>query len=239
GSAECPAAGAQVASSLDVSTVRVLSGDDVVAGVERSRGRALIVPGGDVLCGADVAFLLLESPIDDVAPLVVQPTGAAAGDHARTVGFAGGHKVVRDHVPVVGVSSRELALGEAPCDGVPGGPAISETSGQVVGVLSRGAPACDAAGGYDVFTRADAFAPMLGAALAQATQSHASHQAKEKKGPVDVGASCTRGADCAAGACVAYAAAQYCTRACDANDRCPARYRCMNSQEGAFSCVAQ
>ncbi|MGH7298608.1 MAG: hypothetical protein ACRELB_26950, partial [Polyangiaceae bacterium] len=105
--------------------------------------------------------------------------------------------------------------------------------------VSRGAPSCEATGGYDVGTRADAFAPMLASALAQATQSHASHQAREKKGPVDVGATCSQGADCAAGACVTYAAAQYCTRPCDARDRCPTSYQCLAGQQGIRSCVVE
>jgi hypothetical protein len=239
GDTTCPAAGPQVSGGMDLETIRVLVGDDVSSAVERARGRAMLVPDGDVLCGADVALLLLDATIDEVAPLVVQATGAAAGDRVRTVGFASGRKIVRDHVAVTAVSSRELSLAEAPCDGVAGGPAVDESSGQVVGVLSRSAPGCTADGAYDVDTRTDAFSSMVNSALAQATQSHAAHQSREKKGPVDVGASCARGADCAAGTCVAYVDAQYCSRPCDAHDKCPSDYRCMASRQGPMSCVAE
>jgi len=239
GDLECPARGPQVTGGIDLTNVRVLVGDDAASAVERARGRAVLLPDGDVLCGADVALLMLDATIDDVAPLVVQPTGAAVGDHVRSVAYAGGHKQVRDHVVVQAVSSRELELVEAPCVATPGAPAIDETSGQVVGVVSRSGPSCQAADGYDVDTRADAFQTLVDEALAEGQTSHAAHQAKEKKGPIDLGASCTHGADCAAGACVSYASAQYCTRSCDPTDRCPSKYRCMGTQEGPTVCVQE
>lgn len=239
GDGQCPAQGSQVQGGVDLTTVRILTGDDESSGVERARGRAVLVPQGDVLCGADIALLLLDSTIDDIAPLVVQPTGAAVGDHVRSVTFDGEHKMVRDHVPVAAVASRELALAEAPCDGVAGGPAIDETSGQVVGVLSRSGSACEATDGYDVDTRADAFSDIVAAALAEGTEVHQGGQAKEKKGPVDVGANCTAGSECAAGVCVTYAGSEYCTRSCSATDHCPTDYHCMDSQQGYSSCVIE
>jgi hypothetical protein len=239
GDARCPASGPQVASARDLTTIRVLVGDDSASAVERARGRAALVPDGDELCGSDLALLLLDSTIDDIAPFVVRPTGAALGDHVRSVGYANGQKLVRDHVPVAATSSRELSLAEAPCDGTPGGPAIDEASGQLVGVLSRTGPTCDATDGYDVDTRADAFLPLIARALAEGDVSHASHQAKQKKGPVDVGASCVHGSDCAAGVCADYAGAQYCTRPCTAVDRCPSKYRCMATAQGPSACIQE
>ena len=231
------ASGPEVLNSRDLTTIRVLVGDDSASAVERARGRAVLVPGGDALCGADIALLLLDRTIDDIAPLAVRPTGAAVGDHVRSVAFGGGRKLVRDHVPIAATSSRELELTEAPCDGAPGGPAIEEASGQVVGVLSRGGPTCRAADGYDVDTRADAFSSLVDDALAEGTVSHASHQARQKKGAVDLGASCTQGSDCAAGVCVDYAGSRYCTRPCSPHDRCPAKTRCMATRQSSTVCV--
>jgi hypothetical protein len=239
GDPSCPARGAQVSGGVDLTNVRVLVGVDAATAQERARGRAVLVPDGDVLCGADLALLLLDGTIDDVAPLVVQPTGAAVGDHVRSVAFESGQQLVRDHVSVVAVSAVEIELAEAPCDATPGGPAIDETSGQVVGVISRSGPSCGAADGYDVDSRTDAFLMLVQEALAEGQASHASHQAKEKKGAVDLGASCTRGADCAAGACVSYAGAEYCTRTCDPTDKCPSKYKCMGAQSGSTVCVQE
>jgi hypothetical protein len=237
GDARCPATGAQLAGARDLTTIRVLVGDEAGASVERARVRSALVPEGDVLCGADVALLALDATIDDVAPLVVSATGAAVGDHVRSVSFAGGRKRVRDHVAVAAASSRELSLAESPCDGPAGGPSIDEVSGQVVGIRSRSGPACTAADGYDVDTRADAFLPLVERALAAGAVAHGAHLAREKKGPVDLGAACDHGADCAAGICVDYAGARYCTRACGPVDRCPAKTRCMASVEGPTVCV--
>jgi len=239
GDASCPAPGPQGEDTRDLSTIRVLVGDDAASAVERARGRAVLLPPGDVLCGADIALLLLDGTIDDIAPLSVSPTGAAVGDHVRSVSYAGGHKLVRDHVPIAATSPRELELTEAPCDGTPGGPAIDEVSGEVVGVLSRSGPACAASDGYDVDTRTDAFSRLVNDALAEGTMSHAAHQAKQKKGAVDLGASCARGSDCAAGVCVIYGGSQYCTRSCSVHDACPTKNRCMDTQQSCTACVEQ
>jgi hypothetical protein len=239
GSLECPASGPQIVDGVDLTNVHVYVGDDIATAEERAQGRAVLVPDGDVLCGADIALLLLDATIDDVAPLVVQPTGAPVGAHVRSVGCEGGEKLVRDHVAVVATSSLELELAEAPCDTAPGAPAIDETSGQVVGIVSRSGPSCGAADGYDVDTRIDAFMTLVEEALAEGQASHATDQAKEKKGPVDMGASCTRGADCAAGVCVTYANAEYCTRSCDPTDHCPTDYKCMGAQSGSTICVQE
>jgi hypothetical protein len=239
GDAQCPATGAQITNTRDLSTLRVLVGNDAASAVERARGRAVLEPPGDVLCGADFAVLLLDATLDDIAPLVVHATGAPAGDHVRSVSYSGGQKLVRDHVPVVATSSLELELDEAPCDAVPGGPAIDESSGEIVGVLSRSGPACDDRAGYDVDTRADVYMALVEQALAEGSPSYAAHQAKEKKGAVDLGASCARGADCAAGVCVDDDGAQYCTRVCSALDRCPSASRCRVSGAGATVCVKE
>jgi hypothetical protein len=233
----CPASGELEERDLD--TIHVLVGDDVASAVDRAQGRGVVLPPGGTLCGDDLALLLLDAPIDDIAPLVVSPTGAAQGDHVRTVAFGAGTKLVRDHVPVTDASSRELALAQAPCVGLAGGPVVDETTGELVGVISRGGPTCSASDGWEIATRTDAFFPLIEQALALGTMSHASHMAKEKKGPVDQGASCAVGSQCAAGVCVGYGGAQYCTRVCDPTDRCPSTTRCMTSAQSTTVCVAE
>lgn len=239
GDLACPARGAQVAGPRDLDTLRILVGDDVSSAVERARGREVLLPPGDALCREDVALLLLDQPIDDIAPFLPSPTGAARGTHVRSVSVAAGAKTVRDHVPVGAISDRELVLDEAPCAGEPGGAVIAETSGELLGVLSRGEPSCNADAGWDVATRLDAFFPLVERAMAAGRMSHQAHQAKEKKGPVDMGASCAAAAACAAGDCVTYEGAEYCTRDCSPTDACPARYRCMTTRQSTRVCVAE
>ncbi len=235
--AACPAG--QPLDERDLDTVHVLVGDDVASAVDRAQGRAVVLPPGDALCGQDLALLLLDAPIDDIAPVALSPTGAAQGDHVRTSAYGAGAKLVRDHVPVTDASPRELALAQAPCVGLSGGAVIDETTGALVGVVSRGGPTCDSPGGWEIATRTDAFFPLVEQAMRLGTMSHAAHMAKEKKGPVDQGASCDRGAQCAAGACVDYGGAQYCSRLCDPTDRCPSTTRCMTSAQSTAVCVAE
>jgi hypothetical protein len=207
--------------------------------VERARGQDVILPPGDTLCGDDLALLLLDAAIEDVAPFTVSPTGAAQGDHVRSVAFGGGVKLVRDHVPVAATSALELELSEAPCVGSPGGVVLEEATGALVGVVSRSGPACGVASGWDVATRPDAFYALVQEALSRGQLSHATDQAKEKKGPVDLGAGCADPSQCAAGACVSYGGAEYCSQQCSLADVCPTDTRCLASQESTTVCVKE
>ena len=112
---------------------------------------------------------------------------------------------------------------------------LDETSAQIVAVLSG--PEANASSGAsgsvsatDIGTRVDAYAALIHRALAEgAPFPSPTGRAKTKKGPIDLGASCQTGADCAAGACVTDASRQYCSRTCSARDRCPTRFRCAKS----------
>jgi hypothetical protein len=239
GTLECPPHGPQIEGPRDLTTVRVLVGDDIGTAIERARGLDVLMPGGDVLCGDDIALLVLDAAIDDVTPFTVSPAGAARGDHVRSVAFGASPKLVRDHVPVTATSDRELALDEAPCVGTPGGALVDETTGLLVGVVSRSAPSCNPGDGWDIATRPDAFFTLVEQALSLGHVSHATGKAKEKKGAIDLGASCAQATECAAGACVSYQAAQYCTRRCSPTDKCPTHYKCMDSQQSTTVCVEE
>jgi|CZKU01.1.fsa_nt_gi hypothetical protein len=221
-------------------SLRILVGDDMATAVDRAHAREIVVPPDARLCGADLALVLLDQRIDDIEPLVARSTGAARGDHVRTVGFgrAGGAKakLLRDHVAVLDTAITELAIaGSALDEG--GGPALDETTGAIVGVVSRNASLPFQA----VYTRVDAFAPLVESALAmtESTPSSSTGTKKPKKGPADMGADCMAGSDCAAGVCVSAAsgAQQYCSRGCGAHDRCPSLYACQRTQGGAQVCV--
>lgn len=222
-------------------SLRILVGDDTGTATLRARGRDLLVPGAASMCGADIALILLDVPIDDVQPLVVRPTGAAQGDHLRTVGWRlpleGGRapKILRDHLLVVDASSNELELEEIANPG--GGPALDEDTAEVLGIFSRRADDPSRA----VYTRADAFVGLLESALAASESASASSRGlrKPKKGAADMGANCAAGADCAAGVCVSVAGGlgQYCSRGCGTYDKCPTHFRCQRSQSGSQVCT--
>jgi Trypsin len=242
---QCPDGGPRIVTTLAPQSLHVLVGDKVTGTEERARGRQIVVPDDDPSCGADVAIVLLDTPIDDIEPMTIRPTGAAKGDGLRTTDFVrlGGapalDKLVRDHAMVLDVTPTEIAIGEA-CLTVPGGPAIDEATVEVVGVASRpGGSDCASAGALDMYTRTDTLLPFIGDALARlALPSRSSAgEDKTKKGAVDVGATCLRGVDCAAGVCVTDGLREYCSRMCGAHDRCPSLFSCKGASGGAWICA--
>lgn len=242
----CPAAGPQVVGEIAPSSLRVLVGDDPAVAEELARGRAVIAPPGDVLCGADIAALLLDTPIDGIRPLAVRSSGAAEGARLRTVGFAPlfgttqVQKVVSDYLPVLDTTAAELEIGEA-CGRGAGGPAIDESTAEIVGVASRWTgTSCSGPDAFAVYTRTDAFFSLIADALAQSSGSTgtSSGQLKTKTGAIDMGTNCAVGTDCAAGVCVTELSQKYCSRTCDPLDPCPAHFRCKKTSEGGWVCGA-
>jgi hypothetical protein len=238
----CPGEGVGVAPPLrPPASLHIFVGDDVGTAALRARGRGIRVPAVPSICGADVALILLDVPIDDVQPLVIRSTGAAQGDHLRTVGWrlagrmGAGLRILRDHLLVVSASPSELELGEA-VSGI-GGLAIDENTAEVLGIFSRHAADPSRA----VYTRADAFATLIEDVLAESDSAAQSARGlhKPKKGAADLGANCASGGDCAAGVCVTASggSAQYCSRSCSTSDRCPARFRCQRGQSGGQVCT--
>jgi Trypsin len=238
---ECPAADAQVLGPRAPGALAVYVGDDVAHAALVAHGESAIVPSGAVLCGADVAALILDQAVDSVTPLDVRSTGVAAGDHVRAVGFAraavagGFAKLVRGHVRVLQATDAEFLVAEASCDGDSGGPAIDESTGEVVGILSRPGPTCGAPGDADVYTRADVYLALVDEAFAGVALPRKVHAHKKPK--TDLGATCDVGADCAAGVCVTAHGQRYCSRSCDARDKCATGFQCADSMEGDAVCV--
>jgi hypothetical protein len=238
----CPSDNARAAPPLRApGSLHILVGEDVSTAAVRARGRAIRAPASASMCGADIALVLLDVSIDDVQPFTVRSTGAAQGDHLRTVGWrllgrAGeGVRILRDHLLVAGASPTELELDEVVLGA--GGPAIDETTAEVLGVFSRSSADRLRA----VYTRADAFVTLIEDALAESESAPPSPRGlrKAKKGPADLGANCAAGGDCAAGVCVATSGGleQYCSRSCAAYDRCPTRFRCQRSRSDAQVCT--
>jgi hypothetical protein len=240
----CPDGGPAVVASLAPESLHILAGDTATAAEERARGRQVVVEDDTAACGDDVAVVLLDTPIDDIQPLLVRPTGAAQGDAVRTVEYAtvaGGPapiRLVRDNALVTDVASTSLVVAEACAKGA-GGPAIDEATVEVVGVASLpGAAGCGSEAGEE-YMRADVFLPFVADTLARDALPLGSSagQEKTKKGDIDVGAACVRAEDCAAGICAADGVRQYCSRTCDAHDRCPTHWRCQKSAEGPWICT--
>jgi len=184
--------GDHVAGDADPTTIGVYVGEHVRVDhdVPRAYGLRTIHPAGQVLCDADVAFLVLDRPLVGVAILPIRLVGGvASGDRVLSVGFGGGTTLMvgdrarRDGSTVLStgpaanaftgavLGPHEFEVDRATCRGDSGGPAIDATTGEVVGVISRGG-SCSAAGNH-VYTRVDAYAPLAELALREATRAAA------------------------------------------------------------------
>jgi hypothetical protein len=249
GPVECPASGPQAIRPVTPSTLRILVGDDYATAEERARGVEVVSPPGDILCGADIALVRLDVPIIDVAPVVLRGQAIGVGGHVRAVGFGrlvGGSPVelVREHAPVERAGTTEIEVAENACEGDTGGPALDETTGELVGVAARRSSSCDDASAYQVYTRVDAFFPLVDEVLApldggppRSLAGASSRAAKWKRGPLDMGSACARGVDCAAGVCVEEPSRRYCSRTCSGHDKCPTKFKCEAAEPSGHVCV--
>jgi Trypsin len=255
----CPPTGPQVTGERPPSSLRVLLGDKVETAQEVARGAAVLVPPGEVICDADIALVLLDQPVD-VDTLDVSATAVSSGDHVTAVGYGRladgdppGTKLLREHVEVLSVTAAEFLVGEATCQGDSGGPALDETTGEIVGVVSRGGPTCDGAGAHNVYTRTDVFQSLIAEALSmsvfdtEASTDDGGVDAGKKKPkkkdagpttpPSDMGDPCTSAADCGAGVCVTAQGKQYCSRSCGTGDRCPDHFHCTATSPTQKVCL--
>jgi hypothetical protein len=219
--------------------LRVLTGDDATTAQVRARGRDVVLPGA---CGVDVALVVLDEPIDDADITGLRANGCARGDHVRTVTLSAGTqgplwvKRVVDHAPIETATQGSFTLAAAVPPGadlLAAGVALDEQTGELLGVVSTLEE-----GATFAYARADVAAPTLRgpvmdtvvAAMAQVVAGRRGR--KPQRGPVDMGATCERGADCAAGACVTDSGRQYCSRSCSPTDHCPPHFRCKVGRTG-------
>jgi hypothetical protein len=171
----------------DPSSIAIYIGTHVDLAVDSPRAYAskTIHPTTRVLCDSDVAFLVLDRPLEGIQFLSMRlDTGVQEGDFIVPIGFGGGFvgdigtRVPRDATLVLAVGPghnsstgavlgpREFEVDEATCRGDSGGPALDARSGEIVGVVSRGR-SCFSDGNH-VYTRIDAYASLAHHALLEA-----------------------------------------------------------------------
>ncbi|MBX3186596.1 MAG: trypsin-like serine protease [Labilithrix sp.] len=179
--------GDHLAEDVDPSAIAIYTGAHVRPDMDLPVARAVrtLHPTGQVLCDADVAFLVLDRPIPNAAILSMRLHGPVeTGDVVVPVGFGGGTsnvvglKVARQKSTVLAtgpsanaatgavLGPREFEVDRATCRGDSGGPAIDAMTGEIVGIVSRGG-SCSANGNH-VYTRVDAYKRLAQAAFAAA-----------------------------------------------------------------------
>jgi hypothetical protein len=148
-------------------------------------GKAIIAPAGNILCNADIALLVLDKPVAGVEPLSLRlSANARVGESIRAVGYGAndaktpmGTRFRREQVPVLAVGKgisdsatrlgqHEFEVGKSICEGDSGGPAISELTGAVIGVVSRGGDCGDDYG--HVYTSPAGFQELFDRAFVEA-----------------------------------------------------------------------
>jgi hypothetical protein len=174
---------------------------DVTVDTPRAYATKTIHPRTRVLCDSDVAFLVLDRPLEGVQQLQMRlDAPVREGDFVVPVGFGGGFvgdigtRVPRDATEILSVGPRhntstgavigprEFEVDEATCRGDSGGPALDAHSGEIVGVVSRGR-SCFSEGNH-VYTRIDAYASLARQAIIEARREDAARVASASVVPV-------------------------------------------------------
>jgi hypothetical protein len=246
--------------SSSPSLLRVYASAPASGATPLAFGAAVLTPSDPALCGADVAVVVLASPVLDVPVSFVSTSGIAQGDYVRVVGWSWPkpnvvpEELLREHVPVLSVTDTEIGVREATCLASGGSAVFNEATGALLAVLSRWGTGCDVPEELDVFTRVDPFYDLVSQAMQWAPTLAASgspsadggvprdagkHDAGHTKKPVtDIGAACTTGSECGSGICADAEGSQYCTESCSPFDRCPSTFKCVISAVGGSVCVA-
>jgi hypothetical protein len=187
--------GVHLAEDADPQQITIFARGEVHPDSDIPSARAIrtLHPSGQVLCDADVAFLVLDRPVTGVRIMPMRLSGPVeSGDIVVPVGFGGGAKMAvgtrvarpvstvlatgpasnRDTGAVLG--PREFEVDQATCRGDSGGPAVDARTGEIVGVVSRGG-SCSAQGNH-VYTRVDAYNRLAIMALSNAERAmHEDH----------------------------------------------------------------
>jgi hypothetical protein len=261
--ASCVTSCGERPSALDPRSLAILVGEEARSARRVARGIEVVAPDGGPSCEASVAILVLDEPVVTIKPLALRARGPAVGDHVRTVRYVeengGSRRVFREHAPVTDVSDSELAIGEACRRGAPGGPALDEETGEIIGVLLHAGPLCEGPNVHGVYARIDAFSALAEAAFARVESLEedakvdagssavvrAAKRGTKQKPASDVGSACVSGGDCAAGVCVTDTGVgavvrRYCSRECGGGDRCPTRYQCkpvVGGEPSSTACI--
>lgn len=150
--------GPHVAADHDPGNVGVyVGGSPNFAKAPVALASAIVAPRGPTLCDADIALVVLQKPITTSKPLAVRLGSATrAGEQIRSIGYGKndsrlpiGTRFRKTGVPILAqgqmvsksqtpLGPHEFEVGRSICEGDSGGPAISEQTGAVIGVVSRG-----------------------------------------------------------------------------------------------------
>ena len=174
----CPSSDVQVLGDRDPRSISVVVTDEVRGAKISALGASIVAPKTTSLCDADLALLRLDRVVPGIEPMRIDEAHAHGSLVCETVDAVGygassddrsssglGVRRSRSHLRVVSGTDHELVVAVGACGGDSGGPVIDEIDGAVLGVDSRGASGCDDAHALEVYTRVDAFLPLVREAI--------------------------------------------------------------------------
>jgi hypothetical protein len=169
--------------TLDPSTIEVYFGAE--PGTEPSAfGQAIYGSGSHTICSDDIALVVLDRDLPNLGLSIRAERPVNQDDELTLFGYGGPRGSLprqrRKHARVLGVGPdqvseaagvlpRAFLVGDGPCDGDEGGPAVSEETGAVVGLFSFTASGSrsDCEGGQqNIYTKVAPFRDLVEDALA-------------------------------------------------------------------------
>ncbi len=258
-----PLAGGRVIRDKKASDLYIIKGvNRPTRPVADGQGAKLIINDAKNLCNNDIALLLLKEPIKDaqIAPVRLE-SPAMAGETITAVGWGVTDKTSspdvrqqRAGIPVTGVGGdareqtgpNEFRVGESICSGDSGGPGFAESTGAVLGVVSRGgngqppsrdpAASCVGASASNIYTGVAGFKDLLLDAYAQAGQDPwyegEGDPRLSKDGEACSNATACRSGQCIEGKCTASCAKKPCAEGFVCSDKAGGKV-CTSTSPGA------
>jgi MYXO-CTERM domain-containing protein len=244
-------AGGKILSDHAANTMYVMLGvKPQFHGKADGQGKQLYVPESRIMCNSDIAVIELASPLANAkiakirldSPPVKGETITAIGWGITESGREPSQRQQRGGVVVLdvgptaskrsGIGAKEFQVGESICSGDSGGPAIAESTGAVIGVVSRGgngttstepAAACIGAGTYNTYTQVAPYKDLILQAFASTGEDPWLEGGPDpRKAKADT--TCEVGDECRSGLCHE----GVCVDPCAEGGVCAEGYTCNN-----------
>lgn len=175
GSVTSGSSGASLGATVSPDKVLVYAGPEPI-GEPLAMGTKIISTRSTTICQNDLAFVVLDTPLDMPTYRVHRGDPMAAGETLTVVGYGSGVKSSQEaavrserEVDVVAIGQwiRTFTVSTGPCEGDSGGPALS-SAGELVGVFSSVAVDCTSSAASPKYTDVSYFSRLVEEAFAAA-----------------------------------------------------------------------
>jgi hypothetical protein len=176
-----------IGSLLAPEEVGIYVGPSIIGAQPAAHGARLLGTGSTQICRGDLAFIVLDQPLDVPISAIRISYGVEPGDFVRVLGYGAtetygdsgrhvrsGRRVIdvgplSEDQPSITAAPRTFVVNEGPCHGDSGGPAFSEETGALVGVYSLAAgDSCTGVGVRNVYTHLSTYSSFVLDAFAAA-----------------------------------------------------------------------